>query len=249
MKIVLFGGTTEGRRLSEQLAEAGAEVLVCVASEYGKEEQGELAGVEVRVGALSAEEKRILLREAALCVDATHPYARHISCSVREACAEAGVEYLRLRRDASACTDAQIVTVASAAEAADWLAGREGNVLLTTGAKELSAFSALKPERLYARVLPSHAALDACEALGIPHRNILAMQGPFSAELNLALIRQYHIRFLVTKDGGREGGFPEKAAAVKAAGIRMLVLARPAESGLRFDEVLNLCITRLRDAT
>ena len=41
MNVVLFSGTTEGRRLSRALAELGAGVTVCVATQYGREEQGE----------------------------------------------------------------------------------------------------------------------------------------------------------------------------------------------------------------
>lgn len=246
MRIVIFGGTTEGRELSKRLAAAGAAVTVCVATEYGEEEQGQVPGVETHTGLLTAGEKQRLLQNADLCVDATHPYAGHVTASVRAACEAAGVELLRLLRPASDIPDA--VTLNSAAEAAAYLKAREGRILLTTGAKELAAWSCLDPERLVVRVLPSHESLAACEALGIPHRNIIAMQGPFSKELNAALIRQYGIRYVVSKDGGGPGGFPEKAAAAKETGAQLIVLRRPAESGLAFDEVLNLCITRIRDA-
>ena len=243
MKIVIFSGTTEGRRLSKLLAEAGAAVTVCVASEYGEEEQGSVPGVVTHTGTLTAEEKQTLLRDAALCVDATHPYARHVTASVKAACEAAGIRYVRLLRPASDMAEA--VTVESAAEAAAWLQTREGRVLLTTGARELPAYAALDPERLIPRVLPSHESLAACEALGIPHRNIIAMQGPFSRELNAAMIRHYGVRYLVSKDGGGPGGFPEKAAAAKETGVQLIVLRRPEESGLPFDAVLDLCITRL----
>ena len=246
MKIVIFGGTTEGRELSALLAEAGASVTVCVATEYGEEEQGSVPDVETRTGPMSAAEKRELLHDAGLCVDATHPYARHVSQSVKTACGEAKVEYIRLLRPA--CEAEGALVFDSAPEAAAWLREREGRVLLTTGAKELSAYADLDPERLIPRVLPSHEALNACEALGIPHRNVIAMQGPFTAELNAATIRQYAVRYIVTKDGGGPGGFPEKARAAKETGTQLLVLRRPADSGLPFCEVLNLCKTRIRDA-
>lgn len=246
MRFVIFSGTTEGRALSEALAELGAYVTVCVLTDYGVEMQGERPGVTVHTGPLSAEEKRSLLSDAALCVDATHPYATHVSASVKAACEEAGVQYLRLKRSESELGDA--LAVSSAAEAADYLKTREGNVLLTTGAKELGAFSGLDPKRLFPRVLPSRTGIEACEALGVPHRNIIAMQGPFSREMNIATIRQYGIRYLVTKEGGAAGGFPEKAAAAKETGAALLVLRRPEEDGLDFETVLTLCTTRLRGA-
>ena len=237
MKVVIFGGTTEGRELSRALAALRINVTVCVATDYGREEQGEAAGVTVLTGRRSEAEKLALLRGAALCVDATHPYATGITESVREACAKANVPYRRLLRDAGETADA--VTVADAAEAAAYLQGTEGNILLTTGAKELSAFAALPRERLYARVLPSHEGIAACEAAGIPHRNIIAMQGPFSEELNAALLRQYRIAWLVTKDGGKAGGFPEKARAASSCGARLIVLQRPEEVGESMQEIVE----------
>ena len=246
MKIVIFGGTTEGRELSKLLAEAGASVTVCVATEYGGEEQGSDPGVTTHIGPMSAAEKQSLLRDAVLCVDATHPYASHVTESVRTACEEAKVEYIRLLRPA--CDTEDAVVFDSAKEAAEWLREREGRVLITTGTRELPAYACLDPARLIPRVLPSHEALNICEALGIPHRNVIAMQGPFTAELNAATIRQYGVRYIVTKDGGGPGGFPEKAQAARETGAQLIVLRRPADSGLPFCEVLNLCKTRIRAA-
>ena len=243
MKLVIFSGTTEGRTLSVRMAQAGAEVTVCVASEYGLEEEPELPGIRTLVGPLTKEEKHALLSGAALCVDATHPYATHVTASVLAACGEAGVPYHRLLRPPSKVDDAFVA--ASASEAAAYLAGEAGNILLTTGTKDLDAFSVLDPTRLYPRTLPSHAALDACEAAGIPHRNIIAMQGPFSRELNEALLRQYQISFLVTKDGGAAGGFPEKADAARAVGARLIVIRRPEETGLSFEQIERICLEAL----
>ena len=246
MKVVVFGGTTEGRELSRVLSSLGAEVTVCVATAYGEEEQGITPGITVYRGPLSAEEKQTVLFGATLCVDATHPYARHISESVREACEKACIRRLRLLRAQSETEG--FLSFPDAEEAAGWLSGREGNILLTTGAKELEAFRGIAPARLYPRVLPSHRSLDACEALGIPHRNILALQGPFTREMNAAMIRQYRIRFVVTKDGGEPGGFREKAEAVEETGAELLLLSRPEETGFTYDEVLTICRTLLEES-
>ena len=58
--------------------------------------------------------------------------------------------------------------VDSPEEAARLLAGQEGNILLATGAKELPAFAALEPARLFPRVLPSEESVAACRRAGIP---------------------------------------------------------------------------------
>ena len=245
MKIVIFSGTTEGRALSRLLAEQGAEVTVCVATEYGREEQGTMAGVTVLVGRKTPSEMTDILRGCDLCVDATHPYAVQVTKSIRTACAAAGVPYRRLlRRDSGETGDAIIVD--SAAEAAERLERMPGNVLLTTGAKELKSFSALEPTRLFPRVLPTHESLAACEAAGIPHRNILAMQGPFSQELNEALIHQFRISVLVTKDGGAAGGFQEKVQAARSTGAALILIRRPEETGETFEEIVQSCEELMR---
>ena len=60
MKILLFGGTTEGRVLSEALAKRGDDVTVCVATDYGREEQAQVDGVTILTGRKGAEEMRAL---------------------------------------------------------------------------------------------------------------------------------------------------------------------------------------------
>ena len=240
MRFVIFSGTTEGRRLSHALAARGAEVTVCVATDYGREEQGTAPGVTVCTGRLDAAEMAALLQNAAVCVDATHPYAAAATANIRAACLASGVPCKRLLRPGSALPPGA-VPASSAAAAAAFLAGTDGNVLLTTGAKELSAFAPLGGARLYPRVLPLAASLTACEAAGIPHSNILALQGPFTQELNEAILRQYRIAWLVTKDGGAVGGFAEKAAAARAVGAALVVIARPADSGADYDEILRQC--------
>ena len=240
MKIVIFSGTTEGRELSARLAGRGDRVTVCVATAYGEEEQGTVPGVTMRAGRMTGEEMIPVLAGADLCVDATHPYAVQATAEIRGACKKAGVEYRRLLRRESALPEGS-VCVGTAGEAAAYLAETEGRILLTTGTKELMCFAAIGPERLFPRILPTREGIAACEAAGIPHRNIIAMQGPFSEELNEALLRQYGIACLVTKDGGAPGGFPEKRLAAERTGVRLVVIRRPEETGQTFEEILTLC--------
>ena len=240
MKAVVFSGTTEGRRFSQKLAAMGAEVTVCVATPLGAEEQGQMAGITVHAGRLLPDAMAALLAGADLCVDATHPYAVDATQNIRAAAAQAGVEYHRLLRAQSPLPEGCAV-FETAAQAAAYLAGTAGNVLLATGAKELAAFAALDPARLYPRVLPTPEGIAACEAARIPHRNIIAMQGPFSRQLNKALIEQFHIRYLVTKDGGAAGGFAEKVQAAARTGAQLVVLRRPPETGETETQILAYC--------
>ena len=214
MKVLVFGGTTEGRLLARELSALGAQVTVSVATALGAEELRGVPPLTVCVGRKDTRQMREMLPGFAVCVDATHPYAAEASGNIRAACLAAGVPYRRLLRGASALPPDSVV-VPDAPAAARWLAGTQGNILLATGAKELAAFAGLDAERLYPRVLPTHEGLAACEAAGVPHGNIIALQGPFTRELNEALMRRFDIGYLVTKDGGAPGGFGEKAQAAR----------------------------------
>lgn len=236
MRCVIFSGTTEGRRLSLELARLGWAVAVCVATGYGREEQGEIPGVAVLAGRMDEEEMARTLRGADLCVDATHPYANIATTTIRATCEGVGTPLLRLLRPASLTEG--VIAVTSCRAAAEFLTDRPGNILLATGAKELSAFGELDRERLYIRILPTHEGLSACEDLDIPHSHILALQGPFSQKLNEAILEQYQIAWLVTKDGGRAGGFEEKLSAAQAVGVQTVLVERPSDQGENLDEIL-----------
>ena len=249
MRLLLFAGTTEGRALAERLRGLPVEAAICVATGYGGEMLDDLSGrFAVHVGRMDAAAMRTLMKDAGYryVVDATHPYAVAVSANIREAAAAAGVPLLRLlRRESPAGT---CTYVESAAAAATAVADTTGNVLLAVGVKELSAYTAIPgyADRIYPRVLPSVESVRECADLGFRRGHIIAMQGPFSRELNLALMRQFAIAVMVTKDGGIEGGFPEKMLAAEEAGVRVIVIGRPPErQGQSLDEILAIIREKL----
>ena len=236
MNVVVFSGTTEGRELSRQLAALGIEVTVSVATPLGQEEQGSTPGVTVRCGRLLPDEMAALLGDAALCIDATHPYAAVVTQNIAAACQEASVPLYRCLRESEQGQDElegypHLLVAQDTEQAAHLLEEIEGNILLTTGSKELPAYRQVKgfAERFYPRVLPLANVVESCLALGIPAAHLIAMQGPFSQEMNLAMIRQWNISCLVTKESGKAGGVDQKLAAAKQAGISVLLIRRPSE--------------------
>ena len=246
--VILFGGATEGRRLAEELSGRGAQVLLCVATSYGRELVRPGGTLRVRAGRLDAAGMARQIREEGcrLVADATHPYAKEASANLRAACAEAGAEYLRLVREESA--GGQTTEAADAGEAAAILAREGGTALLAVGSKELAAFTAVPDyqNRLFARVLPTAEVLEKCAGLGFSGRRIIAMQGPFSAALNEAMLRQLGADWLVTKDSGEAGGFAGKQEGCRRAGARLLVIRRPQrETGYSYEGLRRELLARL----
>ena len=246
--ICVFAGTTEGRELVEFLAGQPVQVTACVATEYGETLLPEAENVTVRAGRIPAEDITRMLRETpfAVVIDATHPYAASITESLCRACRETGTEYLRLLRQSSQQTE-DVVCVENTAAAAAFLERTEGNILLTTGSKELSSYSTITgfAQRVYARVLPMDASLAACREAGLKAAHIIAMQGPFSEEMDLATLRFADAAWMVTKDGGDAGGFPAKVSAARKAGAGLVVVGRPPQrEGLPFAAVLDVLCER-----
>lgn len=261
-KVLLFAGTTEGRLLAGWLAKEGCHGAVCIATEYGRELlERELSGrkeMEIFCGRLAEPEMEELLEriEPGLVIDATHPYAAIVTDNLKRACSHYGkARYLRCLREGGALesmrlpgdddfsrrdeSEAEILYFKDMNQAVEWLEKTKGNILVTTGSKELSAFCRLRDyrERVYARVLPLEESISICRRLGYEGRHIIGMQGPFSEEMNLAQLREYHCRFLVTKDGGKAGGFSQKLQAAGRAGAMTVVICRPQEEGLGLEEV------------
>ena len=229
--VLIFSGTTEGRELAEALADANVECDVCVATEYGVQTTRKSPLIHVRLGRLDADGMRALYRETRpkVVVDATHPYAALVSQTVRESLADTQIPLLRVLRPTLARSGG--ARYASSDECAAALAKTEGNILLTTGSKELAVFCADESvrSRIIARVLPSVESLQACVDAGLDGKQIVAMQGPFGKEANVALIRQYNIKHMVAKESGAPGGEDAKWRAAEETGVELHVVARPGE--------------------
>ncbi len=226
--IWLIGGTSNALELCRRLTEKRLPLLVTVTTGYG-ESLIQNEGVEVLTGALTPDDMAILIRQRkiTLIVDGSHPFAYVVSQNAMAVAEDAAIPYLRFERETNEASTSAVY-VDSYTDACQYLMDKPGNVLLTTGSKNLVDFTPLGADRLYPRVLPVPAGLEACKNSGIGPSHIIAAIGPFSTEFNVATIRQYNISYLITKDSGNEGGFPEKIAAAEQAGITAVVIRRPA---------------------
>ena len=231
--VLLFAGTTEGRRIANALNGLPVSVTVSVATEYGETLIEQSENVRVLHGRKNEAEIAALIQEtqAQMLIDATHPYAKEVTKTLKAVCEATETEYVRVLR-ASETVDADGCVFVDDTEAAvAFLSGTQGNVLLTVGSKELSAYTAVEgfAARLYARILPVKESADAAFALGFSGKNLICMQGPFSEELNAAMLKSIDAKYLVTKDTGAAGGFPEKIRAAKSLGVTPVVIRRPDE--------------------
>ena len=248
-EVLVFGGTTEGREIAGWLSARGTcSVVVSSLTEYGGSLVEGLPNVESLTGRMLPDAMEHLMRDRAFAcvVDATHPYAAGVSASIAASCEASGTPRLRVLREGE--PEGPWAGVADAVEAAQLVAGRAGNVLLTTGSNDLPIYvEAIDDyqERVYARILPMEKSIASADSLGIPLDHIIAMKGPFSKELNSALIRQFDIKMLVTKASGKSGGFWEKVDAARECGVELIVIRRPIqEEGLSLEDAKRELETR-----
>lgn len=229
--------------LAEYLHDKQVKVYVSVATEYGKVCADMPGDIRILSGRMDVDAMCAYIREneITLVVDATHPFAQVVTENIRRACLETETEYIRcLRRSIAASGEKTGVReVSSVREAAEYLNTTQGNILIATGSKELREYTAIGQyqKRCYARVLSTLEAVEESVRLGFQGKHLIAMQGPFSEEMNTALLKQTDARWFVTKESGDTGGYEEKIRAAKKAGVTLVVVRRPLEEGMELEEV------------
>lgn len=252
-KILIFAGTTEGRQLAEYAKQNRISCIVSAATEYGsellKEDLGQEECLDIICGRMDRQEMEEFFEkeQIGLVIDATHPFAVLVTENIRQACENCGTEYVRCLRDpdekvSEAKVPGQagtVICVESVDATVDYLERTQGNILITTGSKELNKYTRLTDykERCFARVLSVLPSVTQSIDLGFSGNHLIAMQGPFSLEMNLALLHQTQAKYFVTKESGKNGGFDEKLEAAEKAGAVLVVIGRPQEQGLCVEEV------------
>ena len=275
-KVLIYAGTTEGRELAQELARERIYCDISVATEYGRQIMDEKISPYICIlqGRMTAEQMRLKCENERYLavVDATHPFATEVSVNIRESLKGLDIPYFRLGREKIPGEEGERQagerqTGEQQAEEQNYMARKyfqntaacvealkktEGKIFLTTGSKELSAFCREETirKRLVVRVLPGMESLQECVRNGLEGRQIIAMQGPFSKEMNLAMIRQYQASVLVTKESGKTGGEDTKLAAAGEAQIPSYIILRPDEKTpvMDMDEVLEQ-LRRLESVT
>lgn len=252
-KILIYSGTTEGRQLAELLGNSGCYCKVCVATEYGKMVMPEHEQVEVSTGRLEPSQMEELVKEGQFdaVVDATHPFAVVVSENIRKSLEGTEVPYLRLARNIKSSKEESCLMFNSVDECIDKLKKIDGNILLTTGSKDLAHFASSKEikSRLFVRVLPGLESIELCYRAGLEGKQIIAMQGPFSLEMNEAIIKQYDISVLVTKESGKVGGADEKIQAALNNNIPVYMIKKPENSEEIEELAMDQVIEKLKEIT
>lgn len=231
---MVIAGTYDSHELIERLEKYNISILATVTTQMGKEMLSNLH-IDVLVEKLNKEGfKNLIHTKKVKCIlDSSHPYAQEVTQNVVEISDLLSIPYIRYLRPQESNNFKNITYIDTVEASIQILNSLKGNILLTTGSKNLEFFVnniENYNKRLFIRILPTLEAIKKCDKLNIPVTNIIAIMGCFSVDMNKEIMRYYKINILITKDGGKAGGFYEKATAAQQLGINTIVIKRPTEN-------------------
>lgn len=247
--ICIFGGTTEGRLLAEFLEYSNIKAELHVATDYGEQFVKKSSNINIFQKRLNREQiiELFQLNDFDCVVDATHPFAKIVSQNVKEAAEYCNLKYYRIVRETS--KNKNCIYFNAIEDIVFYLNSTKGSILLTTGSKDLHKFTNVDnyEERIFVRILPMENSLERAVELGFSSKNVICMQGPFSEELNVAMINFIDAKFVVTKESAASGGFEEKVNACIKTNAKCLVLKKPEEEGITLENFKNIIRVMYKD--
>ncbi len=231
--VIVIAGTSESREVIEKQKKQKKKILACVATELGAKMLQEYE-IDINIGRLNLDGFMEFFREnpCDLVIDASHPFAKIVTETVKEAAEKLGIAYERYEREKLDYDYDQISYVSDIEEAIKLLNEMDGNVFLTTGVNTSSKYMERvknSKERLYIRVLDVESSHTGCKNAGYPDSHVFAKMPPFSVEDNLRMIKKANAKVMVSKDSGKTGGVDVKVESCKKAGIPMILIAPPSE--------------------
>jgi len=243
---MVMAGTSDARKIIKKLSLTDNYILATTISINGGELAKNAGAGEVMVGRFDSTKLAGIIRnnDVDVLIDATHPFASEATRNAIKAAEKKEIRYIRFDRPTLTIPENELIhQVSSFEEAVDEIIKLgDGRILHLAGVMTLSYLTGrIYPSRIVARVLPTNFSINKCLEAGIPSENIVAMQGTYSAEFNQALMREFNISIVLTKESGQSGGTPSKLEAALELGVDIVMVMRPEISELKdktiFDSV------------
>ena len=248
MKILILGGTKDSTNIIEHVKRNyDSYILTTTTTEYGARLARQSGSDDVIARPLPKDELiNIIKREDIdILVDATHPFASHITQTSTSIAKELEMPYIRFERPTTNLeeVDTSHIHYANSFDEAGKLIESEfseGNVLHFAGANTMEdVLKHVSVDRFYPRILKVESSIEKCEKLGIDPSHIIAMKGAASLEENIKLIEKYDASVMITKESGEVGGVIEKINAANQKDIAVVMIQRPKIDDLDKDDIVS----------
>lgn len=237
--IWIIAGTSEGREMIERIRDIDS-FIATIATSGGREF---IHSNNVIVGRMDYGEMKLFVRKnkISLIVDMTHPYAKIVSENAKKLANESNIRYIRYIRKTTQ-KNLNAIYLKSYKDAYEYLKEIKGTVFFTTGSKNIDNFEKIKGEnRFIYRILPVLSSIKACSEIGISMKDMVAILGPFSLDLNKSMFNEYNADYVVMKDSGLRGGTAEKLKACEELNIIPIIIGRDLEEGIvNLDKIENI---------
>jgi len=248
MKIFLLGGTKDSINIIQHIKKNyDAYIMTTTTTEYGARLAMEGGSDDTIARPLPKDEIIKILTDEGfdILIDATHPFAAHITQTSAGIARELKIPYIRFERPITNLENidtSHIHYVNSFDDAGKLIARKfsQGNVLHFAGANTMADIVKYVPvERFYPRILKVENSIRKCDELGIDSSHIIPMTGAATLEENIDLIEKYDASVMITKESGEIGGVVEKIEAANQKDIAIIMIQRPEIELLEKDDIVN----------
>ena len=248
MRILLLGGTKDSTNIIEHVKNNyDAYILTTTTTEYGAKLAKESGSDEVIARPLPKDELTGIIKKENidLLIDATHPFAAHITQTSVSIANELKMPFIRFERPITNLENidtSHIHYVNSFDDAGKLIENEfiEGNVLHFAGANTMEEIlKHVSVDRFYPRILKVESSIEKCEMLGVDPSHIIPMNGAASLDENLELIERYDASVMITKESGEIGGVVEKIQAANEKDIAVIMIQRPEIDDLNKNDIVS----------
>ncbi len=236
MKIFLLGGTKDSTNIIEFIKKNyDAHILTTTTTEYGAKLAREGGSDDTIARPLLKDEITEIIIDGKfdILIDATHPFAEHITQTSAIIAKELKIPYIRFERPITNLENidtSRIHYVNSFTDAGKLIEDEfpKGNVLHFAGANTMEdVLKYVSCERFYPRILKVPSSLEKCKELNVNPNHIIPMTGAASADENIELIEKYDASVMITKESGEIGGVIDKIDAANKKDIAVIMIQRP----------------------
>lgn len=248
MKIFLLGGTKDSTNIIEHVKKNfDAFILTTTTTEYGARLAHESGSDDTIARPLLKDEiVEIIEKENFdILIDATHPFASHITQTSASIARELRIPYIRFERPTTNLEniDTSHIRYVDSFDAAGKLIEskfNQGNVLHFAGANTMEdILKYVDVDRFYPRILKVESSIAKCEKLGVDPNHIIPMTGAASLEENIELIEKYDAKVMITKESGEVGGVVEKIEAANRKNVAVIMIQRPKIDELNKNDIVS----------
>lgn len=248
MKIFLLGGTKDSTNIIEHIKENyDSYILTTTTTEYGAKLAREGGSDDTIARPIPKDEiKEMILNEKFdILIDATHPFAKHITQTSTSIAKELKLPYIRFERPTTNLENidtSHIHYVDSFDEAGKLIENEftEGNVLHFAGANTMGdILKYVSVDRFYPRILKVESSIEKCKSLNVDPNHIIPMKGAASLEENIELIERYDASVMITKESGEIGGVIEKIEAANEKDVAVIMIQRPKIDSLEKNDIVS----------